>query len=119
MTTYLITRHLGAKLWVEEEGFAVDAQLDHLQVDQICAGDIVIGSLPVILAAEVCRRGGRYFHLSLEVPYDSRGRELTPEEMRRFGARAASRNIPRLRPAAPWMSVLTPPPGMPMLPPAT
>jgi CRISPR-associated protein Csx16 len=86
-TTYLVTRHSGAKQWVEEEGIAVDAQLDHLEIDRVRAGDIVIGSLPVNLAAQVCARGGRYFHLSLELPYDWRGRELSPNDMRRFGAR--------------------------------
>jgi len=87
MTTYLITRHEGAKQWVEEEGISVDAQLDHLEIDQVRPGDVVLGSLPVNLAAEVCARGGRYFHLSLELPYEARGRELTAEDMRRFGAR--------------------------------
>lgn len=87
MTTYLITRHPGARQWVQEEGIVVDAQLDHLEVDQVRAGDIVVGSLPVNLAAEVCARGGRYFHLSLERPFDWRGRELSPDDMRRFGAR--------------------------------
>lgn len=87
MTSYLITRHLGARQWVQEEGIVVDAQLDHLEVDQVRAGDVVVGSLPVNLAAAVCARGGRYFHLSLELPLDWRGRELSPDDMWRFGAR--------------------------------
>lgn len=87
MTTYLITRHKGARQWAEEEGIAVDALLDHLDADQIQPGDVVIGSLPVNLAAEICVRGGRYVHLSLELPYEARGRELSSEDMRRFGAR--------------------------------
>lgn len=86
-TTYLITRHSGAKQWAEEEGIAVNEQLDHLELHRVRAGDVVIGSLPVNLAAEVCARGGRYFHLSLELPQEWRGRELAPEEMRRCGAR--------------------------------
>lgn len=93
MTTYLITRHPGAKQWAEEEGIAVDSQLDHLEIDRVQAGDSVIGSLPVNLAAEVCAQGGRYFHLSLELPYDWRGRELTADDMRRFGARVEAFRI--------------------------
>ena len=85
--TYLITRHPGAKQWVEEEGMVVDEVIDHLHVDLVQRGDTVLGSLPVNLAAEVCARGGRYFHLSLELPAEWRGRELSPEDMRRFGAR--------------------------------
>ena len=96
MTTYLITRHPGAKQWAADEGVMVDAQLDHLDVDIIQTGDTVIGSLPVNLAAEVCARGGRYLHLSLNLPADWRGRELQPEDMRRFGARLEPFEIRKL-----------------------
>ncbi len=51
------------------------------------AGDTVLGTLPVNLIAEVCKRGGRYFHLTLELPAEARGKELTAEDMRHFGAR--------------------------------
>ncbi|CAI8780481.1 CRISPR-associated protein Csx16 [Methylocaldum szegediense] len=87
MTIYFITRHEGARRWAEEEGFAVERMVDHLDPGDICAGDMVLGTLPVNLAAEVCARGGRYFHLSLNLPPEWRGRELTPEDMRRFGAK--------------------------------
>lgn len=86
-TIYLITRHSGARIWAEEEGIAVDEVIDHLDVPIVRPGDVVIGTLPVNLAAAVCARGGRYFHLSLELPAEWRGRELSPEDMRRFGAR--------------------------------
>jgi CRISPR-associated protein Csx16 len=95
MTTYLITRHPGARQWVQEEGVVVDAQLDHLEVGEVRAGDIVIGSLPVNLAAEVCACGGRYFHLSLELPLDWRGRELSAGDMRRFGAQVEEFRVER------------------------
>jgi CRISPR-associated protein Csx16 len=85
-TVYLITRHPGAKQWAEEEGVQVDVQVDHLDVETIRPGDIVIGSLPVNLAAAVCDRGAKYFHLSLNLPMEWRGRELHSEDMRRFGA---------------------------------
>jgi len=86
MTTYFITRHAGAKDWAREEGFDIDVLLDHFDVGQIGPGDCVLGSLPVNLVAEVCARGGRYFHLTLNLPPEWRGRELSPEDMRRFGA---------------------------------
>jgi CRISPR-associated protein Csx16 len=87
MTVYFITRHPGAVAWAHEEGIEVTHLIDHLDVTDIQPGDVVIGTLPVNLAAEVCARGGRYLHLSLELPPELRGRELSTEDMRRFGAR--------------------------------
>jgi CRISPR-associated protein Csx16 len=55
----------------------------------------VLGTLPVNLAAEVCERGGRYLHLSLDLPPEFRGRELTPADMQRFGARLEEFSIHR------------------------
>ena len=87
MTTYFITRHPGARAWVAEEGIPIDQVVEHLDPSVIRPGDWVVGTLPVNLAAAVCERGGRYVHLSLKLPRESRGRELTPELMRTYGAR--------------------------------
>jgi len=87
MTTYFVTRHPGARAWAAEEGIEVDDVIDHLDPTRIEPGDTVIGSLPVNLAAEVCARGGVYLHLSLDLPAELRGRELTVEQMRTCGAR--------------------------------
>lgn len=87
MTTYFVSRHPGAQQWAAEEGFAVDALITHLNLDVIQSGDVVIGTLPIHLAAQVCQRGGRYFNLSLELPPEWRGRELAAADLRRFGAR--------------------------------
>jgi CRISPR-associated protein Csx16 len=87
MTTYFVTRHAGAIEWARASGIAVDRQLAHLDMAEVKAGDCVIGTLPVHLAAEVCALGARYFHLALEIPPEWRGRELSAEDLRRFGAR--------------------------------
>jgi CRISPR-associated protein Csx16 len=87
MTTYFVTRHPGARAWALEEGISVDDVIDHLDPTGIQPGDTVIGSLPVNLAAEVCDRGGVYLHLSLDLPAELRGRELTVEQMRACDAR--------------------------------
>lgn len=50
-------------------------------MDDIHPGDVVIGSLPVNLAAEVCARGAIYKHLSIRLEAADRGRELSAEEM--------------------------------------
>lgn len=87
MSVYFVTRHPGARDWAATEALAVDEFIAHLDIARVCAGDVVIGSLPVNLAAEVCARGARYLHLSLDLPPDARGIELTAEAMRRYGAR--------------------------------
>lgn len=87
MTTYFITRHPGALDWAREEGVHVDQQLIHFDPAILEAGDVVIGSLPVNLAFDVCQRGGRYLHLALDLPADWRGKELSAKDMHRFGAR--------------------------------
>jgi CRISPR-associated protein Csx16 len=95
MAAYFVSRHPGALEWAAQEGISVDTQVDHLDVDVIRTGDIVIGSLPMNLAAEVCARGGRYLHLSLDLPPEWRGRELTAADMRRFGARIEEYQVER------------------------
>ncbi len=85
--TWFVTRHPGAIEWAERRGLQVDHQTDHLQVDEVRAGDTVIGTLPVHLAARVCARGARYLHLSLNLPPELRGRELSADDLERFGAR--------------------------------
>lgn len=96
MTTYFVSRHPGARVWAAEEGIRVDERVHHLDLDRLEAGDVVIGSLPVNLAAEVCARGARYLHLSLELPASLRGRELDAEQMRAYGARLEEFRIERL-----------------------
>jgi CRISPR-associated protein Csx16 len=86
-TTYFVTRHPGAREWAATEGIKVDHVIEHLDIDRITAGDTVIGTLPINLAADLCRRCATYLHLSLSLPPELRGRELTAEQMRELGAR--------------------------------
>lgn len=85
--TWFVSRHPGAIEWAARQGILVDRQVAHLDVNQIQAGDVVIGTLPVHLAAEVCQRRARFFNLSLDVPAEARGRELGVDELERYGAR--------------------------------
>jgi CRISPR-associated protein Csx16 len=96
MTTWFVTRHPGAVAWAARQGIAVDRQVAHLDIREVAEGDTVIGNLPVNLAAEVCARGARFFNLSLDVPPEARGRELTAEELARFGARIEEFRVERL-----------------------
>nr|WP_245232748.1 CRISPR-associated protein Csx16 [Thiorhodococcus minor] len=85
--TYFVSRHPGARGWAAGEGLAIDAFVDHINIDRIRPNDSVIGTLPVNLAAEICARGGHYLHLSLDLQAQMRGQELTAEQMRQCGAR--------------------------------
>ncbi len=98
MTTLFVSRHPGAREWAAEEGVIVDAVVAHLDPDTIQPGDVVIGTLPIHLAARVCERGGRYLHLSLELPPDWRGRELSAADLRSCGARLEAYRVAAVRP---------------------
>ena len=96
MTVYFVTRHPGAVDWARSEGFPVDKIVSHLDPKLVEPGDLVLGTLPVHLAAAVVERGGRYLHLTLDIPPEARGRELTAEEMRKFGARLEEYKVLRV-----------------------
>ncbi|NEX19129.1 CRISPR-associated protein Csx16 [Thiorhodococcus mannitoliphagus] len=96
MSLYFVTRHPGARDWAGEEGITVDQVLEHLDPAIIQPGDTLIGSLPVNLAATVCARGGRYLHLSLDLPPALRGQELSAEQMRACGARVEEYQVRRM-----------------------
>lgn len=95
MKTWLVTRHSGAVFWARDAGIQVSdrgivASLDPALLN---AGDQVIGTLPINIAAEVIRRGATYCHLALELPAEARGKELSPEEMRLYGAKLENYHI--------------------------
>lgn len=93
MTTFFVSRHPGAVAWAARKGVAVDRLVAHLDTGLIQPGDVVIGTLPVNLAAEVCRRGGHYLHLSLELPLAMRGKELSADDLERYGARVEAYSV--------------------------
>lgn len=93
MRTILVTRHPGAIQWIHDSGIKVDSHCDHLDTNEINKGDVVIGILPVNLAAEVCARGGEYRHICLELPRVARGKELSSGEMAQFNATLKGFNV--------------------------
>ena len=86
MANYFVTRHQGAREWALRQGF-VAKLVTHLELGMIAPGDVVLGTLPVNLAAEVNARGARYLHLALDLPHAARGAELTADDMERYAAR--------------------------------
>ena len=95
MTIWFVTRHSGAAAWADRRGIAVDRHVIHLDEAAIAPGDIVIGTLPVHLAAAVCERGGTYWHLALDLPPEMRGRDLTAAEMEAASARLEPYHVER------------------------
>ncbi|WP_374617059.1 CRISPR-associated protein Csx16 [Thauera aminoaromatica] len=87
MTTWFVTRHPGAIEWARRRGLHIDRKISHLTLEEISPGDTVIGILPVHLAAQVCARGAHYLNLSLDLPAEARGRELSADELDACGAR--------------------------------
>jgi len=86
MTTWFISRHPGANDWARRKQLAVDRFVTHLDVALVQPGDTVMGSLPVNLAAQVCAKGAAYWHLSVVLPLERRGQELSADELERLGA---------------------------------
>jgi CRISPR-associated protein Csx16 len=96
MTTYFVTRHAGAKQWAQQQGITVDVQVDHLNIDELQSGDKVLGSLPVNLVAELNTKGVRYFHLSLMLTEQLRGKEISVELMHELGAKMEEYSVKRI-----------------------
>jgi len=87
MTIWFVSRHPGAVEWAKSQDILVDRWVAHLEPGKIAACDTVIGTLPVQLAFEVCSRGAHYLNLSLDLPFEWRGRELSAEELNAANAR--------------------------------
>lgn len=86
MTTFFISRHPGAVVWAMRQGLQFDRVLPHLDPAEVAAGDTVMGTLPLPLAANVCARGARYLHLSVNLPAELRGHELNADQLEALGA---------------------------------
>lgn len=81
MTTWFISRHQGAIEWVKKQNILIDRFESHLDTSLVQAGDVVIGTLPIHLAAEICQKGAKFYFLSVNVKYEQRGTELTCEQL--------------------------------------
>lgn len=87
MKKYFVTRHQGAIEWAERHGISGCEMVSHFDASSVNEEDIVIGTLPINIVADICKRGGEYYHLSLDLPAEARGKELSANDMDNFGAR--------------------------------
>lgn len=86
MAYHFVSRHPGAIEWLARQQIQVDHYHQHLNVEKVAAGDRVIGTLPIQLAAQVCERQAEYWHLSVNVPAELRGHELDADQLEKLGA---------------------------------
>lgn len=86
MTTWFVSRHPGAVQWAAQQGLQVDKQVAHLDLADVSEGDVVIGSLPIQMVAELCKKNALYYHLTLNLTYAMRGKELTASDLHHIGA---------------------------------
>lgn len=96
MTLWFVTRHAGAKEWAAGKGLKVDRMVEHLDISAIEEGDQVLGSLPVNLVADLNARGARYFHLTLPLPPELRGQEISAGLMNQLGARLEEFHVTKI-----------------------
>jgi CRISPR-associated protein Csx16 len=101
---FFVNRHERANWWVRHHASTGTLQLEvtdfveHLDLAQVNAGDVVMGTLPVSLAAKVMAKGARFIALEMDIPQERRGEDLTATEMAKFGAALVEYEVKRLRP---------------------
>ena len=98
--TWFVGRHAGAVAWARAHGLSAATFVDHLDADAVGRGDIVVGTLPMHIAAAVCARGARFVFLAMETPPRARGREFSAPDMRRFAARLVEYEVRECGPFA-------------------
>lgn len=83
---WMVSRHPGAIEWIKAQGVPVDYFVTHLTEAQYpTKDDIVIGSLPIHLVAELNAKGVRFFHIEVNIPAELRGKELTATQLKALG----------------------------------
>lgn len=86
MTVWFVSRHQGALDWLQQQNWQIDRVVPHLDVEQVKEGDVVAGTLPVHLAAQVCAKGAAFYFLQMPQQPERRGSEYSAEEMTAAGA---------------------------------
>lgn len=87
MATYLVTRHEGTRIWATAASklgrlpFTIDQVVEHLDPSRLAKGDMVVGTVPLAVAAELEDRGVQFWALDLDLPQEDRGKELGPTRL--------------------------------------
>lgn len=84
---YFVSRHPGAVEWMKRQTeWQVDKFLPHLEAVRLVAGDVVLGTLPLHLAAEVCAKGRLFIFCSCRNSCRNAGRNILPMKWKRWDA---------------------------------
>lgn len=103
MSVYFVSRHSGAHDWLRalmKEGLVPYQNVEHLKhfdLGLVREGDVVLGTLPMALAAGIVSRRARFVNLDLELPPHLRGVDLTASEMRQCKATLTEYSVVRER----------------------
>lgn len=83
MATIFVSRHPGAVEWAKKNlTVEVDQFIEHLDdIGIVKRGDTVIGNLPMAMAADICKKGARYFAIDLPQNREDRGVDLSSKKM--------------------------------------
>lgn len=87
MSTIFVGRHGSAVKWIKAKRIHVDVWTDDLDPNTVKPGDTVIGTLPLHLASEVCRRGAVFAAVTMDIPKALRGKELTLDDIEKCRCR--------------------------------
>lgn len=87
-STIIVTRHSGAVDWLIRKGVSGEVFTDLTPEvrARLQSGDLVVGSLPVHLVADLNRRGVGYAAIVMDVGPSRRGRQLSADDMTSLGA---------------------------------
>jgi len=77
---WIVTRHEGT-ISLLKKHFTGAEVMPHLDINKIKRGDSVYGVLPIHLIHEVMSRGATFYIVSLDIPPELRGKELSEEEV--------------------------------------
>lgn len=93
MKKIIVSRHKGAVYWIKKHypKFSKFDHLNHVNEDDI-KGNIVIGTLPINLAV----LAKEYWHLSMKIPVEMRGKEFTIEDMENFNCKIEKYTIKKM-----------------------
>lgn len=96
MTTWFISRHPGAIEWIQSSGVKIDKFKEHLSIEEISDGDVVIGVLPLTLVVEVCAKGARFLGMEFTQTRESCGTELSSDTLNALDCRLQEFFVKRL-----------------------
>ncbi|ASM77891.1 CRISPR-associated protein [Vitreoscilla filiformis] len=93
----VITRHPGAVQWVRHllSPTAVES-LPHLHTQDIDPNVSYYGVFPLNLAAAICAAGAECWALTLDMPPELRGQELSAEQLRALNATLVRYDVQRV-----------------------